>query len=336
MSWLNFITLNSVAPLPNLHQLSDAGAGEGLMQLHPSRDTELIACGRACTPLNGELLPSPVLGNGSVTPAILVHGLFRALQKRGFKIRLHSYQLGLDNCPDLTDSLLDDVVIHQCQPGQEARLIEQNLIPELERQRDAGEEHIIAESGIGGTTYATVWLRLWLDKNLWFAGSTKDPGKLAVKRDTIAALIRESESLPLVAESFVSHTGLSDPVQRACCALLKSDLSQLNLAGGAMMFAPLIAMKGVCKVGRLAVATTRWVMQSADSCKAADALPENCQLYTPQTSFLDSAFDAIRMYERGYVVEGCGLGATLVFAEQHGINQDDILSSMDEAVARWL
>lgn len=335
MSWLNFITLNSVAPLPNLHQLSDAGAGEGLMQLHPSRDTELIACGRACTPLNGEVLPSPVLGNGSVTPAILVHGLFRVLQKRGFKIRLHSYQLGLDNRPDLSDSLLDDVVIHQCRSGDEALLIEQTLIPELRRQAAEQEEHLIAESGIGGTTYATLWLRRWLDKGLWFAGSTKDPNKLAVKRDTVTTLMHQSESLPLSAASYVSHSKLSDPVQRACCALLKSDLDHLNLAGGAMMFAPLVAMKGVSRVKSLSVATTRWVMESPDARIAADALPENCRLLTPTTRLHDSAFDAIRMYERGYVVEGCGLGAVLVFAEQHGINQGDILRSMDEVVGAW-
>ncbi|WED24643.1 hypothetical protein L3Q72_17360 [Vibrio sp. JC009] len=336
MTWLNYITLNSVAPVPNLHEISDAGAGEGLMQLHPTRDTELIACGRANTLLAGEYLPSPALGNGSVTPAILVHGIFKALQKKGFKIRLHSYQLGLDNVPDFSDSELDDVVIHQCKLGEEENLIRNELIPELMRQAENGEEHLIAESGIGGTTFATLWLRHWLDEKLWFAGSTKDPEKLAVKSRVLEMLQQQAGGLGLDAEKFTRDMNLSDPVQRACCTLLAADLPSLHLAGGAMIFAPVIAMKGKTQVEKLAVGTTRWVLESSDAKVTAQALPDNCALFMPKTDFTRSEFDAIRMYERGYVIEGCGLGACLVFAEHHGLTQTEIMTSLDLSVESWL
>jgi len=334
--WLNFITFNSVAPLSNLHLISDAGAGEGLMQLHPSRDTELIACGKANTLLNGEYLPSPLLGNGSVTPAILVHGIFKALQSRGHKIRLHCYQLGLAHTPDFTDSCMDEIVVEHCQLGQEKKLIEQILLPELKRQQAMGERHLVAESGIGGTTYASLWLQHWLKMPLSFAGSTKDPQKLAVKRQIIQDLLEQTVHFPLDITPFISSLEWSDPIQRACCALLASDLTELHFAGGAMIFAPVIATQSVQTEKKISIATTRWVMESPDSQYVATHLPPNCHLELSSVNFNQSCYDAIRMYERGFVIEGCGLGACLVFAEQQGLTQQEIILNLDNAVTPWL
>ncbi|CAM3607349.1 hypothetical protein VA7868_03532 [Vibrio aerogenes CECT 7868] len=336
MSWLNYITLNAVAPVPELHQISDAGEGAGLMQLHPTRDTEQIACGHANTRLNGEYRPSPVTGNGLVTPAILVHGLFQALRKKGFRIRLHCYQLGLDNTPDLTGCKLDEVVVHHCQTGEEARLMQDELIPELKRQAEAGEAHLIAESGIGGTTFATLWLRRWLDLSLWFSGSTTDPQKLAIKSRLLESLWNQSSGLPSDVNCFRQDHGLSDPVQRACCTLLETALPSLNLAGGVMMFAPVIAMHGHTAVKELSLLTTKWVLDSRDARIAAASLPDNCIFTTSKASFLHSQYPAIRMYEQGYIIEGCGLGACLVFAEQHGLSEQEIIDSLDRAVGHWL
>lgn len=336
MCWLNFITLNSVAPIPNLHLISDAGAGEGLMQLHPTRDTELIVCGKANTLLNGQSFPSPALGNGSVTPAILVHGVFRALQAQGYKIRLHCYQLGLESEPDFSDSKLDDVVTHYCKLGEESELVNKVLIPELQRQHQAGEKHLLAESGIGGTTFATLWLQRWIDSELSFAGSTKDKDKLAMKNRVLAELTEMTASLAKKASSYTSNLCYSDPVQRACCTLLNSGVSELNFAGGAMIFAPIVAMAENINVANISVATTRWVMESRDAKIAAKALPNHCELRTPNIEFYHSQFDAVRMYERGYVVEGCGLGGCLDLAEQLGIPNSTLIASLDDAVTPWL
>jgi len=335
MSWLNFIILNGVAPIEDLHLISDAGAGEGLMQLHPSRDTELIACGHANTKLKGEYLPSPLLGNGSVTPAILVHGLLLLLKQYGFKIRLHCYQLGLNNLPDFSGCKLDEVIVHQCQSGQEKSLIEAELIPELQRQQREGEKHLIAESGIGGTTFATVWLKHWLGADVMLAGSTKDPDKLSRKEQVIEALLADSTELE-TAQQFISQTGMSDPIQRACCALLESELEKLSLAGGTMFFAPIIAMQDSSRVRSIEIGTTHWIMQSDDAVYASTRLADNCSLMTPAVNFNGSGLKALNMYEQGYVVEGCGLGATLVLAEQQGFSSRQIIAAMEEVVKHWL
>lgn len=334
--WLNFITFNAVAPIHNLHEISDAGAGEGLMSLHPTRDTELIACGKANTLLREEYLPSPVLGNGSVTPAILVFGIFKALQKLGIRIRLHCYQLGLDSMPDFSGCQLDETVVHHCKVGDEARLIREQLLPELKRQYLCGEDHLIAESGIGGTAFATLWLRRWVDTNLWFAGSTKDQHKLATKKTVIQELEVATANLATEVEQFVASTNYSDPVQRACCALLQEELPQINFAGGAMIFAPIIAMSGSSKVQRVNAATTKWVMQSPHSLQVAKELEHCCNLHIPKVNFHNSKYQALRMYEQGYVIEGCGLGACLDYAERHGLQGDDLINSMDTVVEPWL
>ncbi|MFA0440869.1 hypothetical protein AB4560_13180 [Vibrio sp. 10N.222.51.C12] len=336
MKWLNYITLNCVAPLSNLHEISDAGAGKGLMHLHPTRDTELIACGLANTQLNGKFLPSPVLGNGSVTPAILVHGVFNALQSIGFKIRVHCYQLGLDSEPDFTDSTVDECITYHCPSGEEQALIQNTLIPELVRQSKAGEHHIIAESGIGGTTFATLWLRRWIDPNLWFAGSTNDALKLAIKSKVLELLWEKSSNKRLDVDQYIRDLECSDPLQRAVCYLLRSRLSNLNLAGGAMLFAPVAAMMHGISVKHLNIATTRWVMQSTDAQNVADHLSQLTAIKTNATDFNLSAFEAIRMYERGYVVEGCGLGACLVFAEDNGLTERQIIDYLDRAVRPWV
>lgn len=336
MTWLNFITLNGVAPIEDLHLVSDAGAGKGLMQYHPTRDTELIACGKANTLLQGEYLPSPLLGNGSVTPAILVHGILTALQKKGFKIRLHCYQLGLDNMPDFVDSLVDDIVVHHCDIGQEKELMDSTLIPELERQLNHGEQHLIAESGIGGTTFATVWLKHWLGTTISLAGSTKEPSKLNKKEWVINQLLEKIATLPLSVDSFIQSNALSDPIQRATSAILNANLNEVNFAGGTMFFAPLIANSKQCHVSQVNISTTHWIMESQDAILASTYLSKNTKLMTPSVNFNRSRFNALRMYEQGYVVEGCGLGGTLVFAEQQGLSTGEIINAMDHVVAHWV
>ncbi|PSW05975.1 hypothetical protein [Photobacterium lipolyticum] len=341
MNWINFIIFNAAAPLPELHQISDAGVGENLMQLTPTRDAELIACGRANTTLGGQLSASPVVGSQSVTPAILVHGVLRALQAQGCKIRLHCYQLGLEQLPDFSGSVLDEIVCHRCDIGEEASLIHQQLLPELARQAKAGEGHVIAECGVGGTTFATLWLRRWLDQSITLAGSTKDPEKLAIKEKILAQLGQEFAHFPCDVHQFLQNHQASDPVQRALSALLMTPCSdnttlELKLAGGMMFVAPLLAIGADAIKHRLKISMTRWVLEGNDAQAVLSKLPSAYTVTPSTTDFGRSSYRALHLYEQGYVVEGCGLGGCLVLAEQCGLSQQQIMDSLDAAVKPWL
>ncbi|MGF1723760.1 hypothetical protein [Photobacterium nomapromontoriensis] len=339
MRWINIIIFNAVAPLPELHQISDAGAGKNSMQLTPTRDTELIACGRANTSLNGLYSPSPVVSSQSVTPAILVHGVLRALQHQGYKIRLHCYQLGLVQQPDFSGSLLDDVVCHHCLAAEEGELIRTQLLPELERQANNNEAHVIAECGVGGTTFATLWLRHWLDRTMSLAGSTNDPEKLAVKEQILTQLMESTAAFPREVQSFIDSDYGSDPVQRALHALLTSPLPttlNINLAGGMMFAVPLLAITPDKIKHQLRIATTRWVLEGRNAQTVLANLPRQYDVYSSVTDFNQSAYRALHLYEQGFVVEGCGLGGCLVMAEQLGLSQSQIMSGLDAAVKPWL
>lgn len=341
MSWINFIIFNSVAPLPELHQISDAGAGKNLMQLTPTRDAELIACGRANTTLDGQLSGSPVIGSQSVTPAILVHGVLRAMQTQGLKVRLHCYQLGLEQLPDFSGSVLDEIVCHQCDIGDEAELIRQQLLPELARQASAAERHVVAECGVGGTTFATLWLRRWLDQSITLAGSTKDPEKLAIKEQILAHLGQQFAHFPCDVQHFLQNNQASDPVQRALSALLMTPCEdntplELKLAGGMMFVAPLLAIGPDAIQHRLQISTTRWVLDGKDAQVVLSKLPPAYRVIPSTTDFGLSLYRALHLYEQGYVVEGCGLGGSLVLAEQSGLSQQQIIDSLDAAVKPWL
>ncbi len=339
MNWINVVIFNAVAPLPALHQISDAGAGKNLMQLTPTRDTELIACGRANTPLNGQYSPSPVVSSQSVTPAILVHGVLQALQEQGYKIRLHCYQLGLDQQPDFSGNLLDDVVCHHCLEAEEADLIRTQLLPELVRQANNNEAHVIAECGVGGTTFATLWLRHWLGHSMTLAGSTNDPEKLAVKEQILTQLMANTAAFPRDIQPFIDSHSASDPVQRALYALLTSPLPaalNLNLAGGMMFAVPLLVIPPENIKHQLRIATTRWVLEGPNAQMVIGRLPRQYEVFSSVTDFSLSAYRALHLYEQGYVVEGCGLGGCLVMAEQLGLSQSQIMSSLDAAVKPWL
>lgn len=339
MSWINIIIFNAVAPLPALHQISDAGAGKNLMQLTPTRDSEIIACGRANTALNGQHCPSPVISSQSVTPAILVHGVLRALQQQGYNIRLHCYQLGLDQQPDFSGSYLDEVICHCCAQGEEGDLIRAQLLPELARQANNNEAHVIAECGVGGTTFATLWLRHWLDSSMTLTGSTNDPDKLAVKEQILTQLMANTADFPREIEVFIADHFASDPVQRALYALLTSPTStqlKLNLAGGMMFAVPLLAITPDKIEHQLRIATTRWVVEGPNAQMVIGRLPRQYEVFSSVTDFSLSAYRALHLYEQGYVVEGCGLGGCLVMAEQLGLSQSQIMSSLDAAVKPWL
>lgn len=103
-----------------------------------------------------------------------------------------------------------------------------------------------------------------------------------------------------------------------------------------MIFAPIIAMSGSSKVQRVNAATTKWVMQSPHSLQVAKELEHCCNLHIPKVNFHNSKYQALRMYEQGYVIEGCGLGACLDYAERHGLQGDDLINSMDTVVEPWL
>ncbi|TKB50278.1 hypothetical protein FCL40_03700 [Ferrimonas sediminicola] len=341
-----FNILNGAATqLPELHNLSDAGAGKDLMHLTPTRDSELICSGRALTPLTVAPPATPLtarglLGNGGISPAVLTRGLLRGLAKRGYRVAFRSFNFGVARPQPGHSDWYDSAEHYGGFDASPDQLIEQALLPELTRQARSGHLSVLAECGVGGTTFSTLWLRLLTGLTLTPAGSTKDSAKLARKQQLLSQLQREyrQQRQGFCADTLLGNPRFHDAIQRAVYRLLRhwpQDLPLPRLAGGMMFVAPLLAAHRARPDLTGSVDTTRWVTAGEGQAVLAH-LPEGWRLRLNCTDFNRSPHRCLNLYEQGLVVEGCGLGGCLVLAEQLGLDQDEIIGTLNRAVTEHM
>ncbi|WP_417347220.1 hypothetical protein [Ferrimonas sp.] len=337
-----FNILNGAATqLPELHNLSDAGAGKNLMHLTPTRDSELICSGEALTPLTNAPAPTALtakglLGNGGISPAVLTRGLLQLLASKGFRVAFRSFNFGVATPkPGHSDWLESVRHLGGIEANTDA-LIEQQLLPELLRQAEQGQISVLAECGVGGTTFSTLWLRLLTGLGLTPAGSTKDSAKLMQKQALLSQLEQEyrQHSQAFCVDTLLANERFHDAIQRSVYQTLyhwPEGLPLPRLAGGMMFVAPLLAAHQRRPTLTGSVDTTRWVL-SGEGEKVLGHLPGQWQLRLNSTDFNQSRHHCLNLYEQGLVVEGCGLGGCLVLAEQLGLSQAEIIGGLDRAV----
>ena len=339
MKTICFNILNGAAThLPGLHQLSDAGVGQNLMHLTPTRDTELITCGRSQTPLPGiQLSGDGLLSNRGVSPAVLTRGLLRMFYKAGFQIEFNSFNF---NVPLPLVEPQTWLTVNQHFGGINSDtddLVNTHLLPTLASQAERGCISILAECGVGGTTFSTLWLRLLTGLRLSPAGSTQDKQKLASKSAILTQLeqvyLHDNQNFEL--DKMLADTQFHDEIQQAIYTLLRQWPTHLplpNFAGGMMFVAPLLAARQAKLLNQaIKISTTRWVLQG-DGIHVLNHLNEDDVINANTTSFNASEMDCLNVYEQGQVVEGCGLGGCLVLAEELGWSEQKIIESLEQAV----
>jgi NaMN:DMB phosphoribosyltransferase len=344
MKTISFNILNASAThLPSLHQLSDAGFGQNLMHLTPTRDTELIINGKSLTELpHVTASGNGLLPNGGISPAVLTRGLLQLFYKAGYNIEINSFNF--------------NVIAPQTQPqtwlkqqhfggvGQDSQaIVTQSLLPSLLDQAERGCISILAECGVGGTTFSTLWLRLLTGLNLSPAGSTTDKQKLASKsalllrleQDYLADQMISSNHCHFDLNKLLEHSLFHDQIQQALCSLFNQWPPQLTfptLCGGMMFVAPLLGYRHAHQFDLpVTIYTTRWVLQG-DGQQILDFLPSQDTLRIHSSNFNHSTLDCLKVFEQGQVVEGCGLGGCLVLAEQLGWSEQEILAALALAV----
>ncbi|WP_299794887.1 hypothetical protein [uncultured Shewanella sp.] len=339
MKTICFNILNGAAThLPGLHQLSDAGVGQNLMHLTPTRDTELITCGRSRTPLPGiKVTGDGLLSNRGVSPAVLTRGLLRMFYKAGYRIEFNSFNFNVPQ-PEVEEQAWLSVNNHLGGIDSDTdSLVSDHLLPTLTSQAERGCFSILAECGVGGTTFSTLWLRLLTGIRLSPAGSTKDKQKLASKSAVLTQLeqtyLDENQHFNL--DSLLGDTQFHDEIQRAICSLVRQWPNHLPLpqfAGGMMFVAPLLAARRAEKFKHaIKISTTRWVLKG-DGFHVLNHLDKKDVISANNTRFTTSSMECLNVYEQGQVVEGCGLGGCLVLAEELGWSEIKIIESLEQAV----
>ncbi len=345
-----FNILNAAATqLDELHGVSDAGAGKDLMHLTPTRDSEYIATGRHQTPLT--MMPTPterslqgLLDNGGISPAVLSRSLLKYFNDLGYKIKFRSYNFGVKKPTGITSHWIDCCRHYGDENTSQRDKTSLQLQRELQQQASSGNISIVAECGVGGTTFSTLWLRLLTGIPILPAGSTKDENKLKKKSLLLDQLEQEYRLMytDFNPQALLSKQRFHDEIQAAIYQLISTWPSRLPLprfAGGMMFVAPIIAalqsndvdMKNKRTIPGQ-IDTTRWVMgDGVQIAPVLNLLPASWNCRVNQSHFSDSRYSCLQVFEQGIVVEGCGFGGLLVLAEELGITQDTIVDILENA-----
>jgi uncharacterized protein (TIGR00303 family) len=178
---------------------------------------------------------------------------------------------------------------------------------------------ILAESIPGGTTTAlSVMLAMGLDAEGRVSSSMADNPhglKLSIAHQAMcAAKIRKGDLRRRPLEA-VAKVG--DPVQASIAGLVVGAAGEVPvlLAGGTQMAAVLAIVESIDRsiMGRLAVGTTRWVIQDAESDLVALVRQiGEIPVVAADLDFSTSKHLGLRAYESGAVKEGVGAGGAAI------------------------
>ena len=297
--------------------LSTAGVSEDLRAYTPAADAEVVQLGE---PLCLPMLPSSPLGapgpSGITRAALRLAGIEATFVGAGLRIWPTADCLRVSDEPGASIELGHAV-------SNARELFEAGV--DLGRDVARRTEHLVlAESVPGGTTTAlAVLLALGYAAEGRVSGSV--PGnahelKTRVARSALAAAGLRSAGAGADPLLVVSRVG--DPMQPLVAGLALGamrDGCEVLLAGGSQMLAVaalLVALGGRAALERVAVGTTRWIVQdpAADVAGlAADVSPE-LPLLAINLDFGTSRHPGLRKYERFLVKEGVGAGGACIAA----------------------
>jgi len=284
--------------------------------------------------------PLPPLTVG-VSPAVLTRAIAAALDWP-----LYLFDAGLPNPPAVEAIAL---------PGRPARCVSTGAALPVEVARSlyaegwqwgeclardaAGSYLILSECVVGGTTTA-----LGLLAGLGFDAAGKvnssHPRCNHAQKWTLVRAGLERATLAPDADAIAVIAAVGDPMQAAVAgmAAAASQHCGVLLAGGTQMIAvaAAIANLGCANRDNLVVGTTRWVAADATGdtvglARAVDAAP----LLATDLSLAGARYEALRVYERGFVKEGVGAGGSAIAAHlSAGWTQGQLLAAIEALVAR--
>jgi uncharacterized protein (TIGR00303 family) len=297
--------------------VSTAGVTEELRAYTPAADAEVVHLGTAlCLPT----LPSSPLGAPGPS------GITRAaLELAG--ITAHFFAAGLRVWPETSVQRVSERPGANIETGRAVADAQKLFEAGIGLGRDVAAQArylVLGESVPGGTTTAlAVLLALGYAAEGRVSGSM--PGNAHELKTRIARTALQAAALtrtggladPLVVMGAVGDpmqplaTGIALGASRAGCDVL--------LAGGSQMLAVAAlarALGGAGALERIAIGTTRWIVQdpSADVVGLAAEISPELAVLAVNLDFSDSAHAGLRGYEQFLVKEGVGAGGACIAA----------------------
>ncbi|MCS7107106.1 MAG: TIGR00303 family protein [Acidilobaceae archaeon] len=295
----------------------------------PALDAEYLAAGR---PLTLEVIP--MTPDGIPTPALISRAVLSLL-----KLPLIIVDAGSYASPRVPHIALRSRAVG-------GNVAEERALPEgrgEELFREArllgnmlgGADVIVGESMPGGTTTAMAIMEAlgYRAMGRMSSSSPRNPAELKER-----AVRRALERLA-ARDALSAAEQVGDPLHISIAGFVAGALekgSRVLLAGGTQMGAVLAILRGLGEdLSRIAVATTRWVVEdpSADmKGLMREVAPEVPLLYS-RVSFKGLP-PGLEAYERGYAKEGVGAGGSLVLAEMRSVPEEQVRRAIAEEYER--
>jgi uncharacterized protein (TIGR00303 family) len=315
--------------------ISIAGPTPEATLLTPTLDVEYLVAGK---PLSLDAIP--VTPEGIPTPALLTRAsLGLAGDVPVLVVDAGAYRQPLIPHVALPSRRPGEAVStgRALPPGTARRLY--NEARTLGRQLGRGHALVIGESIPGGTTTAMAIMEgLGLKaRGLVSSAGPENPHEL--KWRVVSEGLRASGlTSASPSDPFRVVDSVGDPVHVSIAGMaagaLEAGARLVALAGGTQMaaVAALLSRLGVKAPGRLALLTTRWLVEDPTSDLPAllDQLGLELTVAAALLDFSASRFEGLRYYERGYVKEGVGAGGAAVVAmARRGVGPGDILRAVE-------
>jgi len=314
-----FVLLAGTTEVSLVPGISSAGASPELTALTPTVDSEIVMRGKCYS-----LGVPPMTPEGIPTPAIVSWACLSSL-----KIPVLIVDTGMKIYP-MVPYLYSNL-------GQAVDPRKGDALPKLDESFELGrylaqildgnyENIILAETIPGGTTTAYFVLN-----QIGF--DLKTSSSLSVDpSDAKALLLSEavkSRGRPVDDKDAIRKYG-DYMLATATSMALETKRSRIILAGGTQMVVVYVLARKMGATSDLYLGTTKWVY--GHRTETISLIPEN-KLIVSNPDFNVFREEGLRLYEKGNVREGVGMGACLSLFKASGYSDDSLYRSISSAYA---
>ena len=319
-----FVLVIATTDVSLIPGITIAGASPEFTHFTPAADAEFLVTGRVYSmnsiPVSPTGLPSPVVLARAANELLNFPVLVADAGSR-VKPRIPLIDLGGEPGKDIRVGAVRKEVAEEVLRRSEL------LGKELSKATDL---LLIGESVPGGTTTAMALLQALgydaLGKTSSASPDNPKDLKVRIVNEALRNLGNVSSPLEVAAK-------VSDPMLIAVAGLVNGFRKDVLLCGGTQMIAAaalIKAMYGNEALSRIAIGTTRWVVEDPTADALGLAKQVGVRVLSAQLEFSKSRYEGLRMYDKYYVKEGVGAGGLAVTAMANGYDKDVILAKTEE------
>ena len=324
-----FVLVIASTDVSTIPGITIAGASPEFTLFTPTADAEFLVLGKVLSmntiPVSPTGLPSPVLISRAANSFL---GLPVLVADAGSRVKPKIPVIDLGG-----------------EPGKDIR--KWGVMPEvarevLRRAKILGEELskafdllLIGESVPGGTTTAMAVLEA-LGYDALGKTSSASPDN---PKDLKVSVVKEALKGVSGKEVLERVSKVSDPMLIAVAGLAKGFGKDVLLCGGTQMIAAAALIKALYgreELDRLAIGTTKWVVEDPTADTLGLAQQVKVRVLSAQLDFSQARYEGLRAYERFYVKEGVGAGGLAVTALANGVSNGEILSKVEELYSQLI